>query len=48
MPEVPIHAETVLEWLLKLKHDADETLQIAALAHDIDRADESIKIIRSD
>ena len=48
VPEDPIHAENVLEWLLKLKPDADEALQIAALAHDIDRADERKKIQRSD
>jgi len=33
-----IHAQTVLKWVLKLKPDADESLQISALAHDIDRA----------
>ena len=48
VPEDPIHAENVLEWILKLKPDADEALQIAALAHDIDRADEKRKILRSD
>jgi hypothetical protein len=48
VPEDPAHAENVLEWLLKLKPDADEALQIAALAHDIDRADERRKIQRSD
>ena len=48
MPEDPIHAENVLEWLLKLKPDADEALQIAALAHDIDRADGKRKIQRAD
>ena len=48
VPEDPIHAENVLQWLLKLKPDADEALQIAALAHDIDRADERRKIRRSD
>ena len=48
VPEDPIHAENVLEWILKLKPDADEALQIAALAHDIDRADERRKIQRSD
>lgn len=31
------HAELVLKWVLKLKPDADEALQIAALSHDIDR-----------
>jgi hypothetical protein len=34
----PIHSKTTREWLLKLKPDADEALQIAALAHDIERA----------
>jgi len=48
VPEDPIHAENVLQWLLKLKPDADGTSQIAALAHDIDRADERRKIQRSD
>ena len=48
VPEDLIHAENVLEWLLKLKPDADEALQIAALAHDIDRADERRKIQRFD
>ncbi len=48
VPEDPIHAENVLEWVLKLKPDADEALQIAALAHDIDRADEKRKTSRSD
>ena len=48
VPEDPVHSENVLEWLLKLKPDADEALQIAALAHDIDRADERRKIQRSD
>ena len=33
-----IHAQTVHKWVLKLKPDAGESLQIAALAHDIDRA----------
>ena len=48
VPEDPRHADNVLEWLLKLKPDADEALQIAALAHDIDRADEQTKIKRAD
>jgi len=46
VPEDPIYAENVLEWLLKLKPDADEALQIATLAHDIDRADERRKVRR--
>jgi len=48
VPEDPIHAENVLEWVLKLKPDADEALQIAALAYDIDRADERRKVPRYD
>jgi len=47
VPEDPIHAENVLEWILKLKPDAGEALQIAALAHDLDRANERRKIQRS-
>jgi len=38
VPEDPTHAENTVQWLLKIKPDADEALQIAALAHDIDRA----------
>ncbi len=48
VPEDPVHAENVLEWVLKLKPDANEAMQIAALAHDIDRAVEKRKISRSD
>jgi len=36
--EDPGHSRLTLEWVLKLKPDADEALRIAALAHDIDRA----------
>jgi len=32
------HAQLVHKWVLILKPDADEALQIAALSHDIDRA----------
>lgn len=38
IPEDYPHAENVKEWVLRLKPDADFTLQIAALAHDIERA----------
>ena len=48
VPEDPVHAENVLEWILKLRPDANEAMQIAALAHDIDRAVEKRKILRSD
>ena len=48
VPEDPIHSKNTLEWLLKLKADADEALQIAALAHDIERAIEKRKVKRKD
>ena len=47
VPEDPIHAENTLQWLLKIKPDADDALQIAALAHDIDRASDQ-KVKRDD
>jgi Domain of unknown function (DUF4202) len=37
-PEDPAHADNTLQWLLRLKPDADPALQLAALGHDIDRA----------
>lgn len=37
VPEDPCHADNTLEWLLRLEPDASEALQLAALAHDIDR-----------
>ncbi len=48
VPEDPRHAENTLEWLLKLDPKADQALQIAALGHDIDRADEAKKVRRAD
>lgn len=48
VPEDPHHAENTLEWLLRLDPKADLPLQIAALAHDIDRAIEDRKTIYSD
>jgi hypothetical protein len=43
LPKSPLdfeltHANLVLEWVLRLKPNADEALKIAALSHDIDRA----------
>ncbi len=38
LEEEPIHSKLTLKWVLKLKPNADKALQIAALAHDIDRA----------
>ena len=48
VPEDPRHAENTLEWLLRLDPEADQALQIAALAHDIERAVEKQKVHRSD
>ena len=48
VPEDPRHAENTLQWLLRLTPDADQTLQIAALGHDIDRAIEARKVRRAD
>ena len=48
VPEDPIHSKNTLEWLLRLKPEADEDLQIAALGHDIERAIEERKVIRGD
>ena len=33
----PEHSKTTLEWLMKLKPDSSNELQISALAHDIER-----------
>jgi len=48
VPEDPRHAENTLEWLLRLDPEADQALQIAALAHDIERAAEDQKVHRAD
>ncbi len=48
VPEDPRHADNTLEWLLRLEPDADQALQLAALAHDFDRAIEEIKVKRTD
>ncbi|MBW1789872.1 MAG: DUF4202 family protein [Deltaproteobacteria bacterium] len=48
VPEDPRHAENTLERLLRLDPKADQALQIAALGHDIDRADELRKVRRAD
>jgi len=44
--EDPVHSKNTLKWLLKLKPDADEALQIAALGHDIERAVQQRKVRR--
>jgi len=38
VPEDLNHAENTLDWLVRLKPDADQALQIAAFGHDIERA----------
>ncbi|MCZ6626297.1 MAG: hypothetical protein O7B35_19010, partial [Deltaproteobacteria bacterium] len=48
VPEDPLHAENTLEWVLRLDAKAGQALQIAALAHDIDRAVEKRKVRRCD
>ena len=48
VPEDVRHAENTLDWLLKLKPDADEALQIAALGHDIERALKVREVKRAD
>ncbi len=48
VPEDPVHSKNTLKWLLKLKPDADEALQIAALGHDIERAIDECKVRRED
>lgn len=47
VPEDPVHSRNTLEWLLKLKPDADEAQQITALGHDIERALEGHKVKRA-
>jgi len=48
VPEDPRHAENTLEWLLRFDSEAVQGLQIAALAHDIDRAIEEGRVRRTD
>ncbi len=48
VPEDPRHAENTLKWLFRLEPKADPAFQIAALAHDIDRAVETRKVRRED
>ncbi|MDL1957887.1 MAG: DUF4202 domain-containing protein, partial [Deltaproteobacteria bacterium] len=48
VPEDLRHADNTLEWLLRLAPDAGYALQLAALAHDIDRAIEETKVNRAD
>jgi len=47
VPEDYCHAKNVKKWVLKFRPNADWTLQIAAFAHDIERALPQRKVIRS-
>ncbi len=48
VPEDCAHAKNVLEWVLRLKPDADIALQLAALGHDIERAIPERRLNRND
>ena len=48
VPEDARHADNTLEWLLRLEPDAGEALQLASLAHDVDRALAKSKVARTD
>ncbi|MBL1276993.1 MAG: hypothetical protein COB30_012985 [Ectothiorhodospiraceae bacterium] len=47
-PEDSRHADNTLKWLSHLQPGAGEALQLAALAHDIDRAIEETTVKRAD
>jgi len=47
VPEDYAHAKNVKDWVLKFRPDADWALQIAAFAHDIERALPRRKVVRS-
>ncbi len=47
LPEDYAHARGVKEWVIKFSPDADWALQLAAFAHDIERALPQRKVIRS-
>ena len=44
--EDPVHAKNTREWVLRLNPEADAALQIAALAHDIERSVKQRKVNR--
>jgi hypothetical protein len=48
VPEDFRHAENTVSWLIRLGPDADIALKLAALGHDIERADETRKVRRQD
>lgn len=48
IPEDPIHSSNTCKWVVKLDPKADESLQIAALGHDIERAVKDRKVLQKD
>ena len=46
VPEDPVHSENTREWVFRLKPDAGTALQIAALAHNLERSMEGRKVNR--
>ena len=48
VPEDFVHAKNTLYWLLRFYPEADETLKLAAFAHDIERAIPEKKVKRED
>ena len=42
--EDSIHSVNTLDWVMELRPDADQALQIAALGHDIERADDQRRV----
>jgi hypothetical protein len=44
VPEDPLHCESTVQWLLKLRPEASDALCIAALGHDVERAVQSRRI----
>ncbi len=44
--EDPRHADNTLKWLLYIEADAGDALQLAALAHDVERASGEVKLRR--
>lgn len=47
IPEDPLHSKNTRDWVLKLRPNASQSLQIAALAHDIERAIPGRKVSRN-
>lgn len=48
VPEDPIHAKNTVEWVVSLFPEADDTLLVAALGHDIERAVRARRVHKSD